>query len=127
MTKKLQILIADDDKFTRQLVKDALAETPYALLEAADGEETSRLIAQKKPAVVFLDLVMPKKSGLEILLEIPRQSPDTRTVILSSMDVDSLVNEALSKGAVDFLSKPFKPTDITRVLTQVLGPPKKRT
>lgn len=106
------VLIVDDDEFVRAVLRDVLASS-HRIFEARDGAEAVEVASAEKPDVVLLDLLMPKKSGLEALPEIRRVSPMSRVLVISSMDVESMVSEALKAGADGFVAKPFLPEDVT--------------
>ena len=86
------ILIVDDDAFVRAVLLDALKEEGYSLLEARDGEEAVARVKADKPAVVLLDLFMPKKSGLEALAEIRVAAP---TEITANTRISPIVAQNL--------------------------------
>ncbi|RKG95868.1 response regulator [Corallococcus sp. CA053C] len=117
------LLLVDDDSFVRRILKDVIAETGIALrlLEAADGEEGLALAAKEQPAVMFLDLFMPKKSGLEVLGAMKRVSPGTRVLVISSMDAEPVVEQAIAAGAVGFVGKPFHPLEIASAMREALA------
>ncbi|RKH01366.1 response regulator [Corallococcus praedator] len=117
------LLLVDDDSFVRRILKDVIAETGIALrlLEASDGEEGLALAAKEQPAVMFLDLFMPKKSGLEVLGAIKSVSPGTRVLVISSMDAEPVVEQAIAAGAVGFVGKPFHPMEIASAMREALA------
>lgn len=116
------LLLVDDDRFVRNLLKDAIAQSglEVRLLEASDGQEGLEVAARERPAVMLLDLFMPRRSGLEVLAVIKHSSPDTRVLIISSMDVQPVVEQALSAGAVGFVGKPFHPQEIAQAVRRAL-------
>lgn len=117
------LLLVDDDSFVRRILKDVITETgiELRLLEAADGEEGLAMAAREQPAVMFLDLFMPKKSGLEVLGAIKTVSPLTRVLVISSMDAEPVVEQAMAAGAVGFVGKPFHPLEIASAVRQALA------
>jgi len=117
------LLLVDDDNFVRRILKDTLAETgiELRLLEASDGEEGLAIAAREKPALMFLDLFMPRRSGLEVLAAMKQASPKTRVLIISSMDAEPVVEQALAAGAVGFVGKPFHPLEIAAAVRQALA------
>jgi two-component system chemotaxis response regulator CheY len=117
------LLLVDDDRFVRRLLRDMLADTglPMRVLEAADGEEALALVASEQPALVFLDLFMPLRNGLDLLPDLRAASPRTRVVVISANQEDPLVARALAAGASGFVGKPFQPEEITRVAREALG------
>jgi two-component system chemotaxis response regulator CheY len=117
------LLLVDDDNFVRRILKDTLAETgiELRLLEASDGEEGLAIAAREKPALMFLDLFMPRRSGLEVLAAMKQTSPGTRVLVISSMDAEPVVEQALAAGAVGFVGKPFHPLEIASAVRQALA------
>lgn len=108
------VLIVDDDAFARTVVKDAVIDAVPGtrIVEAADGAQALLLLDHEKPALVFLDLLMPNKSGIETLPEIRKRSPGSRVFVVSSMETDAMVKAALALGATGFIGKPFHPDEI---------------
>lgn len=108
------VLIVDDDAFARAVVKDAVEEAlpGTRIVEAGDGAQALALLETEKPDLVFLDLLMPNKSGIETLPEIRKRSPSSRVVVVSSMETDAMVKAALALGATGFIGKPFHPDEI---------------
>lgn len=120
MTDSPTILIADDDGFVRITLKDVLAGRGYRFREARDGSEALLSCAEERPALVLLDLMMPNKSGMEALTELRQLHPGLRVLVMSSMDADSVVEQALTAGAVGFLAKPFHPLELVGAVEQAL-------
>lgn len=108
------VLIVDDDSFARAMVRDAVSEamSGHEVVEAADGAEALVAIEKGLPDLVFLDLLMPNKSGLDALPEIRRRAPSAKVVVVSSMETRSMVDAALQAGATGFIGKPFHPEEI---------------
>lgn len=114
------ILIVDDDAFARAHLRDTLLQEQYRVVEAKDGEEALAQLAAEKPQVMLLDLLMPRRSGLEVLEQVGELFPATRVLVISSMDVETLVAQALQSGARDFISKPFHPVEIAEAVRRAL-------
>jgi len=114
------VLIVDDDRLLRTMLKDALADVPCNVREADSGDAAIVAIAEKRPAVLLLDLIMPGKSGLDLLKTFSQHGPAMRIVVISSLDAESLVQQALKDGAHGFLSKPFHPLDVQNVVRAAL-------
>ncbi len=115
-----QILIVDDDRFVRVTLRDCLSEVDCVVREASDGEQALQMIDQEPPAIVFLDLVMPRLSGLDVLRRLRQSGVGCHVLIISSMDVESLVEEAVAAGANGFISKPFHPLEISAAARRAL-------
>jgi two-component system chemotaxis response regulator CheY len=115
-----RILVVDDDLFVRVLLRDALEETALPVSEAADGEQAVTMAQAEQPALVFLDLFMPRKSGLEALGEILKVSPASKVVVLTGMDTQGMEKLAIDAGAFDFIAKPFHPLEVVAAVTRAL-------
>lgn len=115
-----EILIVDDDRLLRAMLKDALADVPCTVREADSGESALAAVSERAPQVLLLDLVMPGPSGLELLQRFTQQRLATRIIVISSLDTESLVQQALRDGAHGFLSKPFHPLDVQNVVRAAL-------
>ncbi len=117
-----RILIVDDAAFMREMLCDLLTEEGYQIAaEAADGDEAVAAYAEHSPDLVMLDIVMPRKSGLEALREIVAYDSEAKVVMCSALGQESLVMEALDAGAKDFVVKPFKPDRAIDVIKKVLS------
>jgi len=114
------ILIVDDDAFVRTLLRDMLADQGYQLREAENGREALSFPGPP-PRVVLLDLLMPQMSGMEALGLIRDRWPETPILVISSMDSDRLVQEALEAGASGFITKPFHPVEIASAVERALA------
>lgn len=106
------ILVVDDDKFIRVAVCDSLRDSGFRLIEAENGNAALARLREVEPALVILDLFMPERSGLDTLGEIRKSHPALPVIILSSLDTETMIEEAFRLGASDFVSKPFHPTEI---------------
>jgi two-component system chemotaxis response regulator CheY len=115
-----EVLIVDDDRLLRTLVRDALSDVPCAVREAESGDAALHAITEREPAVVVLDLVMPGKSGLEVLKALKPLGLKTRVLVLSSLDTEALVQQAMADGAHGYLAKPIHPLDVQNVVRAAL-------
>jgi len=118
---KNRILVADDAKFMRKLLAKILEEGGYEVVaEAETGSDAIALYERIKPDLVTMDLVMPDMSGIDAIKEIVSRDPKARIVVVSAMGQQSLVSEAMSAGARDFVVKPFHPSVVLEVIGRVL-------
>ncbi len=116
-----RVLIADDAAFMREMLRDILTEAGFEIAaEAIDGNEAIELFQEHTPDLVMLDIVMPRKSGLEALKEIMALSPSACIVMCSALGQETLVMDALEAGARDFIVKPFKPDKVLEVVGKAL-------
>ena len=103
----IRLLIVDDHKVVRQGLRFPLQhESDIEIVgEAADGEEAIALVRQQVPAVVLLDLLMPKMDGLTALRAIKEISPSTQVIILTSHQGDDELFDAIKAGALSYVLK----------------------
>ena len=104
-----KILIADDESRIRKLLNDFLSKEGYDVIEAKDGQEALDLFYSEKPNLVILDVMMPGFDGLEVCEEIREASDEVPIIILTAKDNESDELNGFSKGADEYISKPFSP------------------
>ncbi len=115
------ILIVDDDAFVRTVLRDVLEGQGHALLEAGDGREALDVLGERSPQLVLLDLFMPRLSGMEALTLMRERWPSARVLVISSLESERLVAEALEAGAAGYITKPFHPMEITSAVDRALA------
>ncbi|WP_299980095.1 sigma-54 dependent transcriptional regulator [Desulfobacula sp.] len=104
---KSNILIVDDDKTHRNMLKTLLNKWGYALAEADDGQTAIDMVAEKLYDLVLMDIKMIKVSGLVALVEIKKINPAIPVIIMTAFSSVDTAVEALKTGAYDYLTKPF--------------------
>jgi len=108
----VNILIADDDVATRELVGEILAGDGHEITLAEDGEDALEKFKRSWHDIVFSDILMPKMNGIELLAAVKGISSDTQFVIMTGhASVDSSI-QALKMGALDYIFKPFEDLNI---------------
>jgi DNA-binding response OmpR family regulator len=122
----MKILIAEDDVIMMEAIKEQLKKDAYHIMGTSDGREAIQALETFKPDLLITDILMPYTSGLE-LIGIVRSEHDNKLpiLVLSALDEEATVMEAFSMGANDFLSKPFKPTELTIRVKRLLNNAKK--
>jgi len=103
---KATILVVDDEEMVRKLLKRILEEAGYAAITATNGKEALDKLSQSKVDLVLLDLKMPELDGFQTLALIRKQS-NVLVMMVTGMGEVTSVNEALSIGADDYVTKPF--------------------
>lgn len=114
------VLICEDDRNLRTLVRLALGNG-FRFVEAADAPSVLDLLRRSKPDLIVLDLMLPGKSGLELLADI-RHAEDgasTPVVVISAWSHSDAA--ALEAGADRFVAKPFDPNDLQATVVELLG------
>jgi DNA-binding response OmpR family regulator len=102
-----EIVIVDDDENMRDLLEAALAPEGYPVTSFADGDSFLRATSSRLPLCVFLDIVMPRRSGLEVLKELRARQFSTPIFLMSARDDTPTVVEGIKSGAQDYIRKPF--------------------
>jgi two-component system chemotaxis response regulator CheY len=116
-----RVLIADDASFMRQMIRDIIEPEGWEVAgEAADGFDVVEKYEKLQPDVVLMDIVMPKRSGIDAVKQIVAKAPGATIVMCSALGQEALVMEALQAGAKDFIVKPFKPGSVITTLRKVL-------
>jgi FixJ family two-component response regulator len=102
-----EVFVVDDDQDMRDLLDALFASEGFAVKCFADGDSFLQAAATELPVCVFLDLVMPRRSGLEVLKELRARQFWAPVIMISARDETPLVVEAMKNGAFDYLTKPF--------------------
>ena len=119
MNDSAHILVVDDDREIRTLLREFLEKNGFKATAVADGQETRRALAREQFDLIVLDLMLPRESGLEICREL-RQTSDVPIIMLTALgeEVDRVVG--LEVGADDYLTKPFSPRELLGRIRAVL-------
>ena len=113
------ILIADDEKEIRELLRLYLENEKYQVVEAEDGQQALDILRRRKVDLCILDIMMPKVDGYRVLKELRTQS-NIPVLILSAKDADSEKILGLNLGADDYIAKPFNPLEaVARVNSNI--------
>jgi CheY-like chemotaxis protein len=114
------VLICDDEPSLRELIRVSL-DGPYRFAEADDGEQSLELARRLHPDVVILDMMMPRRSGLEVLAELRQDEAFSDTAVIVLTAQPGTREEALRQGADLVMVKPFEPEQITAAVEEVLA------
>ncbi|HSP71796.1 MAG TPA: response regulator [Gaiellaceae bacterium] len=117
------ILVADDDEDILALVSLRLRRLGYRVVQATDGEEALAQVAQERPALVILDLMMPRVDGYEVMRRL-RAAPETVSlpvILLSARARSADAAAGLDAGADAYLSKPFRAEELAAAIRGLLG------
>jgi len=104
----MKILVVEDDRKVAGFIEQGLREEGYAVDVAPDGEEATMLAHVYDYDVIVLDVMMPKKNGLQVAAELRREGRATPILMLTARDATEDVVRGLDVGADDYLAKPFK-------------------
>ena len=113
------VLIAEDSRDTRIMLKRAFELKGYSVIEAEDGNEALEVVNETRPSLIVIDLNMPVVDGLEAIREIRRlETPGEHVpiVAITAFDVYGMKEAALETGCNSYLSKPLDMEELDRAL-----------
>jgi two-component system chemotaxis response regulator CheY len=117
-----KILIVDDAKFMRTLVRDALVPQGHEIAgEAENGIEAVQLYKKLKPDLVTMDITMREKDGIEAAEEILISDPSAKIIMVTALGQENLLTRAIKIGVKDFVVKPFPPERLQRAAEKALS------
>ena len=117
----VNILLADDHNLVRAGIRALVEQLPAVRVvgEAKDGREALRLVKERKPDLILMDVAMPGLNGLEATARVSKEFPDVRVIILSMYANEEYVREAINAGAAGYLVKRSATTELERAITAV--------
>lgn len=121
MIKIIKILICDDSITIRKKLQGAITiDLPVEFCEAKNGIEALEQYKLNKPNIVFMDIIMPEKDGIEALSDIMDFDPKAVVIMLSSVGTKMNLKMALKEGATDFIQKPWDIKNLNTVLLKYI-------
>lgn len=125
MANSPTILIADDDALLRELIEHKLLTWGYKVASVADGEAAYEVIRDKQPAMVLLDVMMPRLDGFALLRKLKREGllEHTHVIMLTARNSESDVVSAFRWGAADYLNKPFSSGELKSRISRIVPLP----
>ncbi|MBR6382068.1 MAG: response regulator [Lachnospiraceae bacterium] len=121
MEEKIRIMIVDDSKTSRKLLRGILERGGYEVVcEAVDGEDAWGKYREIRPDLVTMDITMPKMDGVEALSMIRKEDPTARVVMISASGQREKMTMAIRRGASDFITKPFDEKKVLATVGAVL-------
>ncbi|MBI5852547.1 MAG: response regulator [Planctomycetes bacterium] len=118
-----KVLVVDDEPFIARSLAFVLRKGKYQVLEARDGQEALAIIEREHPDLVFLDVMMPKLDGFQVVEKVRSNSAldGVRIVLLTARGQDADREKGHTVGADAYVTKPFSPTKILEQARQLLG------
>lgn len=116
------ILIAEDDPASRELLVEVLRKAGYSVVEASDGAEAVALLDQQRPDLVLLDIQMPKLDGFQVLQHLRQHlaAPQPRVVAMTAHALVGNREHALELGFDEYLTKPIEIAMLRRRIEELL-------
>lgn len=116
-----KILVVDDAAFMRLRATKLLADAGHTVIEAENGRLAVEAYARERPDAVLMDITMPEMDGLEALDAIRLADPSAKVVMLTAMGQQSIVMDAIKRGARDFIVKPFAPDRVLAAVGKLIA------
>ncbi len=126
MLEGVEVLVLDDEPIVGKRLKPALEKLGCDVEIFESPREAIQRIGEKDFDIVVTDIRMDEIDGIQVLEEILKRAPRTKVIMITGYAMMSLAREAMEKGAFDFISKPFNPDDLRKVVAkaaQSLGYP----
>jgi DNA-binding response OmpR family regulator len=122
MTDRPLVVCADDDEDILSLVTLRLERAGFAVAQARDGDEAVELVRARRPALAILDVMMPRRTGLEVLSELRSDESlaGLKVILLSARVQETDVERGLDAGADAYLAKPFKAPELVAKVEELL-------
>ena len=123
MTRTPLVLCADDDEDILSLVSLRLQRAGFQVATAADGEEAMQVARDRRPALAVLDVMMPKRTGYEVLAELRGDEAlrGMKVILLSARVQEGDVARGMDAGADAYLVKPFRAQDLVSKVEELLA------
>lgn len=112
------ILVVDDEEMVRSPVRLILTTYGYSVIEASDGQSAIELCKERDPDLVITDIVMPVMGGLELILNLKEEFPQTKIIAMSALSQSLEFAEDL--GVNKTMLKPIRVQDLREVVSEVL-------
>ena len=116
-SEKMEILIAEENQEACSALAEVLKSCGHLLKVAQDGEEALTVFRETRPDLLFSGLTLPKLGGMELLREVQSDPREMHFVMICPMSDPEKIQQALKKGAVDFLTRPIQEGEVLRLKT----------
>ncbi len=111
-------MIADDSEQVRNTLRDMVEAGKHNVVaEAVDGVDVLEKFDSAKPDVLLLDVAMPKKDGMETLIELMKNNPKPKVIMITANDDMDLIENCIKAGAMAYITKPFNTDDILQAIS----------
>lgn len=124
MKKNKKVLVIDDDPNITRVIELKLRTGGYEVVTAANGKEGLNLIKSKQPDVVIIDIILPEKEGIEVIMELRRHFPNVKIIAISGggrIGPEEYLSWAKKLGVQRTFTKPFSCTGILEAVNDLVG------
>ncbi len=102
-----KILIVDDEKPIREMLRKFLAKKGYEVYDADNGDDALKIVQEKTPHIVLLDIRMPHSSGVDVLKRIKEANKDVGVIMITAVSETAIAEKCMEMGAFDYITKPI--------------------
>ena len=120
MTEKLRIMVVDDENIVGKRLKPALEKTGDIVETFENAQKALERFDEQPFDIVVTDVRMDEIDGIEVLERILAKSDKTKVIIITGYATVEVAREAMTKGAFDFIAKPFKPNDLRTIINRAV-------
>jgi DNA-binding NtrC family response regulator len=120
MTAKIEVLLVDDEEIVGKRLRSALEKHGYSVEVFANGESAVARLQEKQFDIVVSDIRMDQLDGLDVLDAVQRHAARTKTILMTGYATMEVAREALLKGAFDFIAKPFRPSELLKLIDKAV-------
>lgn len=118
--QQLRITVVDDSEYSRKSIIEILEGEGYNVVgQAGSAEEGISVGGNTNSNLYIIDVIMPERSGLEMAKLLSEKSMGVNIIMMSSLNMESIIIESISSGAIDFLPKPFGPQDLLKTIRKI--------
>ncbi|MFC1610502.1 response regulator [Myxococcota bacterium] len=121
MSKTLDVLLIDDEEIVCKRLKPAIEKMGCVVETFLEPVAALKRIEEKAFDIVVTDVRMDEIDGIQVLEQVQKKSTHTKVIVITGYAMMALAREAMEKGAFDFISKPFKPNEIRKVILRAAG------
>ncbi len=118
--EQVRVLVVDDEEAVRDLLQRILEGAGYQVTTATNGQEALYKVSLGEAEVVLMDIKMPGMSGMEVLIKLTAESPDTCVIMVTSVVGMDTAIEAMKMGAYDYITKPFDRDDVLQKVLRAI-------
>ncbi len=118
----MKLLIVDDSTVLRNLIRRCRMTRQFSqVLEAKDGAQAVQIFTEHRPALVTMDITMPRMDGIDCVARLVQINPAARILVISALKDKATALQAIRNGACGFLAKPFSESTLSSALARALG------
>jgi len=121
--EKAEILILDDEPIVGDRLKPALEKCGYRVETHTDSQAAIDQLARRRYDLLITDLKMAGPSGLDVLRFVKEHTPSTRVIVITGYATADQAKESMKRGAVDFIAKPFRISQLRELIARTLEKP----